>query len=109
MLVQLNKCVVVCGSDLQRGYGIVVMDVCLCRFCLDMSVVWSCSELGQGTTGCSGECCFIVMYGEWYGVCDFIVLSVVEVCANYGGVMCFMFVLILASSMVLGFVSISVV
>ena len=26
------------------------------------------------------------MYGEWYGVCDFVVLSVVEVCADYGGV-----------------------
>ena len=39
--------------------------------------------------GCSGECCFVVMYCEWYGVCDFVVLSVV---------------LILASSMVLGFV-----
>ena len=24
-------------------------------------------------------------YGEWYGVCDFVVLSVVEVCADYGG------------------------
>ena len=37
-------------------------------------------------TGCSGECCFRVMYGEWYGVSDFVVLSVVEVCADYGGV-----------------------
>ena len=27
-----------------------------------------------------------VMYCEWYGVCDFVVLSVVEVCADYGGV-----------------------
>ena len=44
-----------------------------------------CSELGQGTTGCSGECCFGVMYCEWYGVCDFVVLSV-EVCTDYGGV-----------------------
>ena len=26
----------------------------------------------------SGECCFGVMYCEWYGVCDFVVLSVVE-------------------------------
>ena len=26
------------------------------------------------------------MYCEWYGVCDFIVLSVVEVCADYVGV-----------------------
>ena len=33
-----------------------------------------------------GECCFRVMYCEWYGVCDFVVLSVVEVCADYGGV-----------------------
>ena len=29
---------------------------------------------------------FRVMYGEWYGVCDFVVLSVVDVCLNYGGV-----------------------
>ena len=42
--------------------------------------------MAQGTAGCSGECCFRVMYGEWYGVCDFVVLSVVEVCADYGGV-----------------------
>ena len=26
------------------------------------------------------------MYCDWYGVCDFVVLSVVEVCADYGGV-----------------------
>ena len=26
------------------------------------------------------------MYGEWYGVCDFLVLSVVEVCVDYSGV-----------------------
>ena len=26
------------------------------------------------------------MYCEWYGVCDFVVLSVVEVYADYGGV-----------------------
>ena len=45
-----------------------------------------CSELGQGTMGCLGECCIGVMYCEWYGVCDFVVLSVVEVCADYGGV-----------------------
>ena len=45
-----------------------------------------CSELGQGTTGYSVECCFGVMYGEWYGVCDFVVLLLVEVCADYGGV-----------------------
>ena len=61
-----------CGSDLQMG--IVVMGVCLRRFCLNIKVVWTfvCSELRQGTTGCSGECCFGVIYGEWYGVvsCD---------------------------------------
>ena len=37
-------------------------------------------------TACSGKCCFGVMYGEWYGVCDFVVLSIVEVCVDYGGV-----------------------
>ena len=42
--------------------------------------------MGHGTTSCSGECCFGVMYGEWYGVCDFVVLSVIEVCVDYGGV-----------------------
>ena len=26
------------------------------------------------------------MYSEWYGVCDIVVLSVVAVCADYGGV-----------------------
>ena len=26
------------------------------------------------------------MYSKWYGICDFVVLSVVEVCADYGGV-----------------------
>ena len=26
------------------------------------------------------------MYCKWYGVCDFVVSSVVEVCADYGGV-----------------------
>ena len=41
--------------------------------------------MGQGTTGFSGECCFEVRYCESYGVCDFFVLSVVEVCADYVG------------------------
>ena len=49
------------------------------------------------------------MYCEWYGVRDFVVLSVVELCADYGGVNVFHVVLIFASSMVLGFVSIFVV
>ena len=44
-----------------------------------------CSECGQGTMGYSGKCCFGVMYCESYDVCDFVVLSVVEVCADYGG------------------------
>ena len=37
-------------------------------------------------TGCSGECCFGVMYGERYDICDFVVFSVVEVCVDYGDV-----------------------
>ena len=45
-----------------------------------------CSELGQGKMGCSGKCCFGVMNGEWYGICDFVVLSVVELYVDYGGV-----------------------
>ena len=32
------------------------------------------------------ECCFGVIYCEWYGVYEIVVLSVVEVCADYGGV-----------------------
>ena len=53
-----------------------------------MSVVGDivCFELDQGKTDCLEECCFGVMYCQWYGVCDFVVLSVVEVCAVYGGV-----------------------
>ena len=49
-------------------------------------VKFVCPELGQGMTRCSGEYCFRVMYCEWYGICGFVVLSVVEVCADYGGV-----------------------
>ena len=66
--------------------GIVVMGVRLRLFCLNMNVVGDICLLGHGTTGCSGECCFGVMYCEWYGVCDFVVLSVVELCVDYGGV-----------------------
>ena len=40
-------------------------------------------------TGCSVECCFGVVYVEWYGVCDFVVPSVVEICVEYGGVYVF--------------------
>ena len=42
--------------------------------------------MGQGTAGCSWKCCFGVMYCEWYSVFDLVVLSVVEVWADYGGV-----------------------
>ena len=87
MLVQLNKRVVLCGSDLQRGNS--------GDGCLSSSILFKyessrgdfvCFELGQGTTGCTGKCCFGVMYCEWCGVCDFVVLSAVEVCVDYGGV-----------------------
>ena len=37
--------------------------------------------MGQDLTGC-----FTVMYGEWYGVCKCVVLSVVEVCVENSGV-----------------------
>ena len=67
MLVQLNKCVVVCCSDLQRGHS---GDGCV------TSSSWA--RVRRVARG--------VMYCEWYGVCDFIVWSVVEVCADYGGV-----------------------
>ena len=40
-------------------------------------------------------------YGEWYGVCDFVVLSVVDVCADYGGVNVFHLCLNFGVSMVL--------
>ena len=96
MLVQLNKCVVVCVFYLQRGHS---SDGCLSSsilFKYESSMgTFVCSELGQGTRGCCGACWFGVMYGEWYGVCDFVVLSVVEVCVElsvvevcveYGGV-----------------------
>ena len=63
----------------------MVMGVCLRRFCLRMSVVWTFvwSELGQGTTGCSGKC-FGVMYCEWYGVCDYVGVNVFHVCLCFG-------------------------
>ena len=40
--------------------------------------------MAQGTTGCGGS--VVLGYCEWYGVCGFVVLSVVEVYADYGGV-----------------------
>ena len=62
--------------------GIVVIGVYLRRLCLSMKVGWAyaCSESGHGTASCSSECCYRVMYGEWYGVGDFVVFSVVEMC-----------------------------
>ena len=92
-----------CGSVLQRGHS---GDGSL------SSLILFTYERSRGhlfVPGCSWECCFREMYCEWYGVCDSVVLSVVEVCANYGGVNVFMFVLILAASMVLGSVSMFVV
>ena len=50
-----------------------------------------------------------VMYGEWYGVCDFVVLSVVEVCVDYGGVNVFYVCLDFCVVYGVGFVSMSVV
>ena len=100
------SCVVLIGKG-----GIVVMGVCLCRFCLNIKVVGDIGlfRVSQGTTGCSGECCFVMTYGEWYGVCGFAVL-VVEVCVDYGNVNVFQVCLdFFASSVVLGFVSMSMV
>ena len=56
MLVQLNKRVVVCGSDLQRGHS---GDRCLSssilfKYVCSIGHFFVCSELGQGTTCCSG-------------------------------------------------------
>ena len=95
MLVQLDNCVV-CGSDLQKEHS--------CDGCLSSLILFKyegsigttvCSEVGLGTTGCSGECCFGIMYCEWYGVCDFVLclsgflrLYSVGVCVNVCGVVC---------------------
>ena len=58
---------------------------------------------------CSGEYCFGMMYVKWYGICDFVVLSVVEIWVDYGGVYVFQVCVSFVSSMVLGFVSMHVV
>ena len=63
------------------------------------------SKLGRGSTGYWGVL-FGVMYGEWYGVCDFVELLVVKVCVDYGCVNVFY---VFGSSRVLSFVSMSVV
>ena len=85
MLVQLKNCVV-CGSDFKRGHS---GDRCLISSNLFkhersrghlFGLRWArVRRVARGT-------CFGVMYCEWYGLCDFLVLSVVEVCADYGGV-----------------------
>ena len=49
------------------------------------------------------------MYGEWYGVCDCVVVSVVEVCVDYGAVNVFMFFLNFGVVYGVGVVSMSVV
>ena len=83
-LVQLNKCVVVCGSVLQMGHS---GDGCLsstivfkyeCRVGLFFNIII-----------CSGKCCFRTIYVEWYGVCNFVVISVVEICVDYRGLYVF--------------------
>ena len=90
MFVQLNKCVVACGSDLQRGYSgerrlsssILFKYECSIGYLFVLR--WT-----RVRRVARGECCFGVMYCELYGVCDFVVLSVVEVCADYVGVNAF--------------------
>ena len=74
------------------------MGVCPRRFCLNIKVVGDIClfYVGPGYDKMLWEFCFGVMYGGWYGVCDFVV-NVFHV------------VLIFASSMVMGFVSMSVV
>ena len=69
MFVQLNKCVVVCGSVSQRGHS--------GDGCLTSSILFK-YERSRGHLFVlswarvrrvdRGECCFGVMYCEWYGV-----------------------------------------
>ena len=87
MFVQLNKCVV-CGSVLQRGHSGDEYLTSSILFKYERSrghlfvLSWA-----SGTTGCSGGVLFReCMYCGWYGVFDLVVLSAVEVCADYGGV-----------------------
>ena len=84
MLVQLNKCVAVCGSDLQRGHsgnGCLTSSI-LFKYERSMEHLFVLSWARVRRVARGGEFCFGVMYCEWYGVCDFVVLSVVEVCAH---------------------------
>ena len=87
MLVQLNKCVVVCDSDLQRGHSgnRCLSSSILFKYACSMGHLFVLSWVRVRRVA-RGGVLFRVMYCEWYGVCDFIVLSVVEVCADYVGV-----------------------
>ena len=84
MLVQLSKCVV-CGSDLQRGYS--------SDGCLTSSILFKyesrCGHLFVLSWARVRQVARGVMYCEWYGVCDFVVLLVVKVCAGYGSMIVF--------------------
>ena len=78
----LNKWIAVCGSDLQREHS---GDGCLSSsilFKYESSRAWV-------RRVAMGGCCFGVIYGGWYDVCDFIVLSDVEICVDSGGVIGF--------------------
>ena len=44
-------------------------------------------------TGCTGKCCFIVMYVGWCGVCNVVMVFPVEVFVGYVGVYMFCFYL----------------
>ena len=63
----------VCGSDLQRGHS--------GDGCLTLSILFKYAR--------SRGHLFVLSWAgvrEWYCVCDFVVLSVAEVCADYVGV-----------------------
>ena len=75
----MNKCDVVCGSDLQRGHS---GDGGL------SSSIWFKYKCGMGHLFVQSwarvrRVALGSVVSEWYGVCDFVVLSVVEVCADY--------------------------
>ena len=78
ILVQLSKC----------REGVLVMGVCFRRFSLNMNVVWEILFVlsWDRVTSGSGECYFGIRYVEWFGVCNFVVSSVVDKCVDYGDV-----------------------
>ena len=71
--VSAGVCLFVCvvGTD----------SVCRCLQHSNLVSFWN--------TGCSVECCFGIMYVDWYGISNFIVIFAVEVCVEYGGVYVF--------------------